>query len=343
MNDRFIQTQKLYQVIDLEAYIFVLTLGVISFLFYKFFLKEISEERHLSIKIQQKKLTQYLAVLSIFYMIFWLALQASFDSENLRRFLPYLGFVTFLIGAFCFIKACRLLVLQYLFLSSMRTGVPLLLVNIFSLILSIILTFWTFNNIFGVHVAPLLATSAAFSIILGLALQDTLGNIFAGISMQVDKNFEIGDWLEIMNGSVKTVGQVNEITWRSTVLIGFADETVTLPNKLIAQSQVSNFSAGGKGVIRSQTFKFNFNADISKVIAVLEQAAVQISEIKAQPAPSAFVLETNDYGVSIKLIYYIENYGRQFAIGDKVVTTALALLTKNDIQTARPIINIQQV
>ncbi len=343
MNDRFIQTQKLNQVLDPEIFVFLFFLGLSTFLFYKIFLKEATSERHLSIKNQLKDLAKHFLILSFTFAIYWILLQASAEDMNIRRLLPYLGFVTFLSGAFYFVKTSRLIVLQYLFLGSMRAGVPLLMVNIFSLLLSIIIAFWTVNNIFGVQLTPLLATSAAFSIILGLALQDTLGNLFAGISLQVDKTFEIGDWLEIMNGTTKIVGQVRELSWRSTVMIGFAEEMITLPNKLVSLCQVSNFSAEGTPIIRSQTFKFGFNTDIKKTTALLEAATAQIPEIRKAPAASAFVLETNDYGISIKLIYFIDNYGHQYSIGDKVVTTALDLLGKNGIQTARPNFQIQHL
>ncbi len=343
MNDRFIQWQKLNQVIDLEIFVFLFFLGLFSFVFYKFFLKEATAERHLSIKNQLKDLAKYFAVMAIAFLAFSLLSQAASEDPSVKRLLPYLGFLTFLCGAFYFVKTCRLIVLQYLFLGSMRAGVPLLLVNIFSLLLSIVIGFWTVNNIFGVNLTPLLATSAAFSIILGLALQDTLGNLFAGISLQVDKTFEIGDWLEVMNGTNKIVGQVKELSWRSTVLVGFAEEMITLPNKLMSLCQVSNFSAQGAPIIRSQTFKFGFNSDILKITELLEAAAGQIDEVCTQPAPSAFVLETNDYGISIKLIFFIDNYGRQYSIADKVVTTALDLLGKNGIQTARPHFHVQQV
>ena len=343
MNDRFIQTQKLNQVLDPEIFVFLFFLGLSTFLFYKIFLKEATSERHLSIKNQLKDLAKHFLILSFIFAIYWILLQASAEDMNIRRLLPYLGFVTFLSGAFYFVKTSRLIVLQYLFLGSMRAGVPLLMVNIFSLLLSIIIAFWTVNNIFGVQLTPLLATSAAFSIILGLALQDTLGNLFAGISLQVDKTFEIGDWLEIMNGTTKIVGQVRELSWRSTVMIGFAEEMITLPNKLVSLCQVSNFSVEGTPIIRSQTFKFGFNTDIKKTTALLEAATAQIPEIRKAPAASAFVLETNDYGISIKLIYFIDNYGHQYSIGDKVVTTALDLLGKNGIQTARPNFQIQHL
>ena len=339
MGDRFIQTQKLYQVVDFEAFLFLIILWLSTYLFYKFLLKTVNQERHLNIQSHLKTLSRYFLVLTFSFCIFWLMQNsAGFDFKAL---LPYFGFLTFGIGAFCFVRTCHLLVLQYLFLGSMRAGVPLLIVNIFSLVLSIVIVFWTINNIFGVHLTPLLATSAAFSIILGLALQDTLGNLFAGISLQIDKSFEIGNWLEVMNGSTKIIGQVKELSWRSTMLVGFSDELIILPNKLIASSQISNFSPENNPILRSQTFKFSHSAPIAQAIECLEQAASQISEIKAQPAPSAFVLETTEMFISVKLIFFIDNYGRQYAIGDKVVTTALQLLNKNNISLAKPILKLE--
>lgn len=341
MNDRFIQTQRLYQILDLETFILVTVVGLLAYLFYRFFLKDVSVERHQNINAHLKGLVRSYSFLCLFYG-FFVILNRFPEFEISIRIAPYAGLVTFFIGAYFFVNSCRLLVLQYLFLGSIRAGVPLLLVNIFSLVLSILIGFWTFSVLFGVQLTPLVATSAAFSIVLGLALQDTLGNLFAGISLQIDKTFEIGDWLEIMNGPTKIVGQVKELSWRSTVLTGFSDETITLPNKLVAQCQVSNFSPEGQPIVRSHTFKFPFGTDAQKAIEILEQAASQISDIRAIPAPFAYTQEPTDYGFQVKIIYFIDNYGRQFAIGDKVFKTAFELLKKNGIEVARPSINIYQ-
>ena len=339
MNDRFIQTSRLIQLIDLEAYILLATLGLITYLFYRFFLKQVSPERHRNLKEQFKNLLNYFLILSASYGLFFLANQA-LHIDVVKRILPYLAIICFFSGALFLVKCSRLLVLQYLFLGSMRAGVPLLLVNIFSLILSILIGFWAVNTILGVQLTPLLATSAAFSIVLGLALQDTLGNLFAGISLQIDKTFEIGDWVEVMNGTVKIVGQVKELSWRSTLLIGFSDEMITIPNKTVAQSQVSNYSPEQQPIMRSQIFKFPFTADYQKIISLLEQAASQISEVRAIPSPFAYIQEMNDYGVTIKLIYFIENYGRQFVVGDKVSQRSLDLLQQNQMPFFRPTINV---
>ncbi len=342
MNDRILQTAALYKLIDLETFILLALLGFSNYLFYRFFLKKVSEIRHRNLKNHFRNLTQYFLILSMVFGLFFIISQA-LEIDISRRILPYLGLVGFSIGAVFFVKCCRLFVLQYLFLGSMRAGVPLLLVNIFSLVLSILIGFWAVSSIFGVQLTPLIATSAAFSLILGLALQDTLGNLFAGISLQIDKTFEIGDWLEIMSGPTKIIGQVKELSWRSTLLSGLSDETITLPNKLVAQCQVSNFSADHQPILRSQIFKFPFNVDYENTIRLIEQATSEISDVRGIPAPFAYVQELNDYGVTIKLIYFIENYGRQFVIGDKVIQRALQLLEQNKIAFYRPTINVNQV
>lgn len=342
MNERLMQTQKLYQILDLETFILLTVLGLIAYLFYKFFLKEVSAERHSNINLHLKTLLKHYIILSVFYCVFFLVGQTP-EIDLFHRVLPYLGLVTFISGAIFFVKTCRLLVLQYLFLGSMRAGVPLLLVNIFSLVLSILIGFWIVSFIFGVQLTPLLATSAAFSIILGLALQDTLGNLFAGISLQIDKTFEIGDWLEIMNGSVKIVGQVKELSWRSTLLIGFSDEMITLPNKLVAQCQVSNFSPEGHPIVRSLIFKFPLGTDAHVALKILEDAALATPEIRKTPAPFAYTQELTDSGYNVKIIYFIENYGRQFVIGDTVFKTAFELLQKQGIHLARPSIQVEQI
>lgn len=340
-DDRFIQTQKLYQIVNFESFLFIIFLGLATFLFYKFLLKKVSLERHQNIQKHLKLLLNYFLVFSVSFALYFL-LSAS-DNSLLKLLLPYSGLFCLLVGALCFVRTCHLAVLQYLFLGSMRAGVPLLIVNIFSLVLSIVISFWIFNNIFGVQLTPLVATSAAFSIVLGLALQDTLGNLFAGISLQIDKTFEIGNWLEIMNGNTKIVGQVKELSWRSTLLVGFADELITLPNKLVASSQVSNFSPEGSPILRSQTLKFPHSVNIPKALQLLEEAVSQVPEVRTQPAPSAFVLEANELGVTIKLIYFLDNYGRQYSVGDQVLSKALDLLQKNNISIAKPVLEVTKL
>ncbi|KYG65306.1 hypothetical protein AZI87_12180 [Bdellovibrio bacteriovorus] len=338
MAEKFIKIQALYGLLELEPFILLGCLIAITWVFYKFFLKEASEERHRSIRNHFRTLVRHYIVLSFLFLVFIFLQTSEPQIGTIAKVTPYIAIVTFLWGNVVFVKTSRLIVLQYLFLGSMKHGVPLLLVNIFSLILSIVLLFWGVTHVFGLQVGPLLATSAAASVILGLALQDTLGNLFAGISLQLDRNFEIGDWLEIVSGIQKTTGQVREITWRSTTLVGFSDELITLPNRFMANATISNFSPPETPIVRSQVFRLAYGENVELAKQVLERTVAGIGEIRGIPAPWAYVNESNENWIQIKIIYFLDNYGSQFNVGDKVLIRGIEALRAANLKLARQVI-----
>ncbi|QDK37846.1 mechanosensitive ion channel family protein [Bdellovibrio sp. NC01] len=340
MADKFIKIQALYGLLELEPYILLGCLIVIAWIFYKFFLKEVSEERHKSIRNHFRVLLRHFVILSFLFVIFIFMQTSEAQLGRFVRFTPYIAILAFIWGNVVFVKTSRLIVLQYLFLGSMKHGVPLLLVNIFSLMLSIVLLFWGLSHIFTLELGPLLATSAAASVILGLALQDTLGNLFAGISLQVDRNFEIGDWLEITSGIQKATGQVKEMTWRSVTLVGFSDEIITFPNRFMANAQISNFSPGDHPILRRQIFRLAYGANIELAKQLLEQTVAGIGEIRGIPTPWAYVSDSNENWVEVKILYFIDNYGSQFSIGDKVYVRGIAALRASGIELARQVIQL---
>jgi small-conductance mechanosensitive channel len=340
MAEKFIKLNILYGMLELEAYILIGCLLATAWVFYKFFLKEVNDERHRSIRNHFRLLLRHFMILS-FLFVFFIFLQSSEPQiGRISLVTPYVAILTFLWGNIVFVKTSRLIVLQYLFLGSMKHGVPLLLVNIFSLLLSIVLLFWGISHIFGLEVGPLLATSAAASVILGLALQDTLGNLFAGISLQLDRNFEIGDWLEIVSGIQKATGQVKEISWRSTTLVGFSDEIIILSNRFMANAQISNFSPPENPILRRQVFRIQYGENTELAKQLLERTAAGIGEIRGIPAPWAYISDATENWIELKIIYFIDHYSAQFSVGDKVYTRGIEALTGAGVKLARQVIEI---
>jgi small-conductance mechanosensitive channel len=156
----------------------------------------------------------------------------------------------------------------------------------------------------------------------------------------VDRNFEIGDWLEIVSGIQKTTGQVREITWRSTTLVGFSDELITLPNRFMANAQISNYSPPETPILRRQIFKISYGENMELAKQVLERTAAGIGEIRGIPAPWAYVSDTTENWVEMKIIYFIDSYGAQFSVGDKVYTRGMEALRAAGVKLARQVIEI---
>ena len=82
------------------------------------------------------------------------------------------------------------------------------------------------------------ATTAVGAVVIGFALQDTLGNLFAGLAIQIEKPFRVGHWVRVAD----TDGQVSEITWRATKVRTKAGNFVIVPNSTLSNDTIINYS-----------------------------------------------------------------------------------------------------
>lgn len=333
-------TALLYQLLEFEPYFILLSLYLLAWVFYKVFLREVSDERHKNIQMHLTNIFRHFVFMSVLFLIYVILQQATADS-HFSKIIPYLALATLSMGMMVLVKTCRLIILQYLFLGSMKHGVPVLIVNIFSLLMSMIFSLWGARAIFNLELTPILATSAAFSVVLGLAMQDTLGNLFAGISLQVDRAYDIGDWIEVTSGIQKLVGQVKEITWRATTLVGWSDETIIVPNRFIAGAQISNYSLTELPIIRSQNFKIRYGEDLSKARTILVDAIRTVPGVRDWPEPCILINDLTESWANLKLVYYIDSFGSQFSVLDRVSSAALEAMMKNNIQMAPPLLSVE--
>ena len=318
---------------DLLALCIALALGTRTF--YSVFLKSLSPERHENLRRLFRNLAGHFLTLVTLFTVYRL-LRMFPKAEWLAPLSPYFGLGALLSGCIVLIKTVRIVAFEYLFLSNMRAGVPILLVNLASLFLSLVLVVWVLSGVFGFKLAPLLATSAIFSIVLGLALQDTLGNLIAGVALALDKPYEIGDWIEIQTGSQKWAGQVHEITWRATVLLAFTDEWITIPNRVVAQGHIANFAARTRPFLRSHVFHFRYDAPVNRAKAALLEATAEVAGVRKYPAPLALIVDAAETSLAIKLVYAIDDYARQTILADRVLERALAKLAAAGIEPAPP-------
>jgi small-conductance mechanosensitive channel len=91
--------------------------------------------------------------------------------------------------------------------------------------------------VFSLSLQGLVATSGIIAIVLGLALQSTLGDVFSGISLSVEKPYRIGDEILLEGGAE---GEVIEMNWRSTHIRNSANDIVVVPNSAVAKMRIQN-------------------------------------------------------------------------------------------------------
>jgi small-conductance mechanosensitive channel len=334
---------RIDNILQLEPLLVLAGLVIASWAFYKLFLRGLSEDRHRLLARLFKNLAGHGLAVAIFFALYHFFF--SMVDEDLSvlgsiavRIYPYVGFLVIVWASLFFVKLARIIAFEYLFLINMKVGVPVLLVNILSLGLSVCLAGWIATEVFAVRLAPVLATSAMISVILGLAMQDTLGNLFAGIALQMDKPYEIGDWVEIQSpgNDEKWLGRIDEITWRSTFLKGFLDEHITIPNRLIAQSQISAYGAYGKPFFKRLDYHIPLGSPIDRAKAVALKAAKEIAEKRNLPEPAIYFNEVGESWINLRMLLALRDFGTQIRMLDEVNSAVFEAFAREGLQIAVP-------
>ena len=134
--------------------------------------------------------------------------------------------------------------------------------------------------VFGWSLQGVLATSGIIAIVLGLALQSTLSDVFSGISLTIEKPYQLGD-LILLEGGVE--GEVIQVTWRSTHLRNSANDIVAIPNSVIAKMRIQNHSAQSKRYSEAQTVGVDIRNEPKFTMEILKQAAMTCPAVLEQP------------------------------------------------------------
>lgn len=187
----------------------------------------------------------------------------------------------------------------------------------------------------GMEPTSLLATSALLTAVLGLSLQETLGNLFAGLAIQGERPFEVNDWIQFDEHKHR-VGRVVEINWRATKIETSDRVILTVPNGVLARAPITNFSRPTPLVRRSAYVEAPFDAPPGRVIGLLENAAATVDGVLEFPPPQALIQEFNERGVRYWLRYHILDYERREDISGAVYRNCWYALNRAGFEIPAP-------
>jgi len=153
-------------------------------------------------------------------------------------------------------------------------------------------------------VTGLLATSGVIAIVLGLALQSTLGDLFSGIALNIEGPYHIGDWIALEGGAE---GQVIEINWRATHVMTTTRESIIVPNSNIAKSRIVNYSSPTATQGVEFTVSLDNRTPPSRGIEVIENAALNCRNVLTEPGPKIRVKDFAASSVTYQVRFFVRN------------------------------------
>ncbi len=185
---------------------------------------------------------------------------------------------------------------------------PTLVRNIFTLVIFTVLFVLIFKWFYSeINLGALFTTSAIFGVIIGLALQDTLGNFFSGISLQADRPFQIGDVIVV--SQQKHTGVVEGITWRAIKIRTFQNHIVLVSNSNAAKEAIEVAPRDNLNA-RLIFFSTVYTDSPAKTIHVVREAVRDADNVSEKITPIVRIRNLGESSIEWEIKYWLEDYAK---------------------------------
>jgi branched-chain amino acid transport system substrate-binding protein len=168
--------------------------------------------------------------------------------------------------------------------------------------------------VYDYRLTGLLATSGMVAMIIGLAVQLNITNLFAGVALNLERPFRVGDWVMIHgrtpDPSDSVTGKVIDINWRTTRLETADDTQIVIPNGIISEKTITNFMQPREMSRFELYFTVDQSVALERVLEVMKTAMRSLcsgaeAPVVSDPAPSVRISKTTVNGVEYVVRYRI--------------------------------------
>src|SRR5688500_38876 len=230
-----------------------------------------------------------------------------------KRVLPALEFIAWIPAIFFIVRVIDLIGFDVFHSKRSTVRAPAILRELVSIVVSLLLFAAVFSAVFQKSVATFLTTGTVLAAILGFALQDTLGNLFAGISLHLEDSFEIGDVIK----TAEYLGTVEAVRWRATRIRTFNNNIVIVPNSVLARDRVEVYPRSN---LNARVLSLSVDAKVApvEVIGLLTRAAASVEGISRDVPCLARVVGVEESKVTYEIKYFTEDYSQRDRIDAEV-------------------------
>jgi small-conductance mechanosensitive channel/CRP-like cAMP-binding protein len=224
--------------------------------------------------------------------------------ENVLRIVKILLWMVLVIST---VRTVTRLVSEAIFTGANQSEISSLIRTVLSIIIYIVAFFIIFGSQYPeIQLAPLFTGSAILGIVVGLALQDTLGNLFAGIALQADAAFQVGDVINISN---RGTGIVESVSWRGVRIRTFQNKLLVISNAVLGKETIEVASQNALNA-RIVTFSTIYASSPARTAQVIRDAVRQAENVSQKIRPIVRIRNFSESGIEWEIKYWLENYSR---------------------------------
>jgi small-conductance mechanosensitive channel/CRP-like cAMP-binding protein len=278
--------------------------------------------------------------LGAMYYVFSLAVSVYLAARLLSVELPMMreiAAVAILSAGFVVNALIKRYVWEVQFTERREAPVPKLLSDAIALLIICVALVVVICAVYRIRIPGLLTGSGIVAIILGLALQDLLGNIIAGFAIHFGQPFRAGDWLQVNERRA----QVMEINWRSTRLRTADDVLLDIPNRELVRQTIVNYHYPTTLHSLRLSVPVDYSAPPTRVKDVLIHAAANAKGVLPEPRIRAFLKSYGEYFAEYEVQFWINDNAIFNEVNDAVRTNIWYGLQRHGIRIALPVRNVR--
>ena len=199
-----------------------------------------------------------------------------------------------------------------------RSRVPKLFLDLIRAFLVLLGAAGIASVVWGADLGGVLTALGVGSIVIGLALQDTLGNLMSGIAILFERPFAVGGWLRV--GDDGPEGRVLEMNWRSVRLQTRDGDLLVVPNLSLAGQTLRSFDRPRRLHMEHLPLGFSYSDSPGDVKAAMLRVAAATPEVLADPPPTVFTVGFGDSSVNYDFRVWLAGYDNAPAVRDGLMT-----------------------
>jgi small-conductance mechanosensitive channel len=244
-----------------------------------------------------------------------------------------LGVASWILGAWLVKSLLNVILRRTIFPNDNQPHARRLFADLASGLVYVIAFVGIMDTVLKESLSTVLATSGVLAIVLGLALQNTLSDVFSGLAINVERPFGAGDWITLI-GDVE--GQVIEINWRATRIRTLSNDIIVIPNSVVAKAAVTNHRPLSEPNFCTIDIRIDQDVPVSRAIDWLIPAAATADGIAPASKPVAYARAFADTLIAYDLSFAVADFSQRAIVRSAVILRVSESMQRSGIAAGAP-------
>lgn len=272
--------------------------------------------------------TIYLSLLGLILIIF------SYELKDIPIYGKTSHIIQNLITLICFANFFNYLIGEVFLYFKFKGNTPSFLKSLFTILVYFLFSMISLRLIFNVEISSIITTSAVLTAGIAFAMQNTLANIISGLSIQLDKNLKVGNWIYIKDKDV--YGEITNVGFRYVTLKTLENTVYIIPNNQLLQSTINVFEKTSDGFALYTSVGLRYEVPPEQAKKIITEVILKNSNISKKNEPKVYHYRFGDSAIEYKIKFYISDFSKKDVILDSIHTQLWYAIKRNKLDFPYP-------